>query len=55
MRALGLRVAALGVATMIGAAAVHLRRNETQALAPPVILGLLALVVAIFRFGPNSL
>lgn len=49
-------IAAAGLAlTMAAAAALHVRRNEMQALAPPVVLGLLALLVAIFRFGPNSL
>jgi uncharacterized membrane protein YphA (DoxX/SURF4 family) len=39
--------------TMVGAVVVHIRRKETgAALAAPVVLGLLALFVAIERFGP---
>jgi hypothetical protein len=46
-------LAALGLlVTMAGAVVVHLRRGETGALVPPVVLGLLAAVVAIGRFGP---
>lgn len=46
-------LAALGLlVTMTGAVVVHLRRGETGALVPPVVLGLLAAVVAIGRFGP---
>ena len=39
---------------MIGAVATHVRRHELNALAPPVVLLVLSVVVAIFRFGPNS-
>ncbi|WP_127131481.1 DoxX family protein [Georgenia sp. SYP-B2076] len=34
---------------MVGAAVVHIRRKET--FVPALVLGLLALVVAVFRFG----
>jgi uncharacterized membrane protein YphA (DoxX/SURF4 family) len=49
-------IAAVGlVITMAGAALVHTRRNDpAAALAAPVVLGLLALVVAIGRFGPEA-
>ena len=48
-------VAAAGLAvTMVGAVAVHVRRGETTVLAPPAVLGVLAVVVAILRFGPYS-
>ena len=40
---------------MIGAADTHLRRHETQAVAAPVILLVLALVVAWARFGSYAL
>jgi hypothetical protein len=40
-------LAAVGLGlTMIGAAVTHLRRKETQAVAAPIILLVLALVVA---------
>ncbi len=39
---------------MIGAARVHIRRGETTALPINIALGLLALFVAIERFGPQS-
>ncbi|MEO5877004.1 MAG: DoxX family protein [Streptosporangiaceae bacterium] len=42
------------VIVMIGAVAVHLKRGEQAQLAPPIVLGLLALVVAVLRFGPNA-
>lgn len=47
-------LAALGLAlTMGGAVVVHLRRGEGgAAAAPALVLGVLALVVAILRFGP---
>ncbi|MCB0007584.1 MAG: DoxX family protein [Anaerolineales bacterium] len=45
-------IAALGlVLTMLGAAIVHLRRGETQMIVPNIVLGLLALFVALGRFG----
>lgn len=48
-------IAAAGLAvTMVGAFAVHVRRGETSALVGPAVLGLLAAVVAILRFGPYS-
>jgi uncharacterized membrane protein len=48
-------LAATGLAiTMIGAAVVHARRGETQAIAPSVVLLILAAVVAWGRFGPYS-
>lgn len=40
---------------MAGAVVVHVRRGETNQLVPPAVLGLLALVVAIGRFGPYPL
>ncbi|GAB6899820.1 DoxX family protein [Kineosporia succinea] len=40
--------------TMVGAVVVHLRRGETGGAVPGVVLGLLALFVAVMRFGPNS-
>jgi uncharacterized membrane protein YphA (DoxX/SURF4 family) len=45
--------AALAV-TMVGAAVVHFKRGEQSQMPPSVVLGILALVVAIFRFGPNA-
>lgn len=43
-------VAALGLAlTMAGAVVVHVRRKE--AFIPPLVLGVLALVLAVIRFG----
>jgi len=38
--------------TMIGAVVVHVRRHES--FVPPLVLGVLALVVAVGRFGPWS-
>ena len=47
-------IAALGLALlMAGAVVVHLRRRETPV--PPLVLGVLALVVAVLRFGPYPL
>lgn len=49
-------LASVGLALiMIGAAVTHLRRHETQAVAAPMILLVLALVVAWARFGPYAL
>jgi uncharacterized membrane protein YphA (DoxX/SURF4 family) len=45
--------AALAV-TMVGAVIVHIKRGELSQIAPSVVLGVLSLVVAIFRFGPNA-
>jgi uncharacterized membrane protein YphA (DoxX/SURF4 family) len=46
-------LAALGLAlTMAGAVVVHVRRKEQ--FVPPLVLGVLALLVAILRFGPWS-
>ena len=43
-------LAALGlVLTMAGAVVVHVRRKETYV--PPLVLGVLALVLAVLRFG----
>ena len=39
---------------MAGAVVVHLRRNEAPGAVPSLVLGLLALLVAVLRFGPNS-
>lgn len=48
-------LAALGLAlVMVGAVVVHVRRGETKALGAPVVLGLLALLVAVLRFGPYA-
>jgi hypothetical protein len=47
-------LAATGLAvTMAGAVVVHLRRGE-KAVAPPVVLLILAVVVAWGRFGPYA-
>ncbi|MFD5416407.1 DoxX family protein [Streptomyces nojiriensis] len=47
--------AALGLAaTMLGAAAVHLRRKEAKALPVALVLLVLAAVVAWGRFGPYA-
>jgi uncharacterized membrane protein YphA (DoxX/SURF4 family) len=49
-------VAASGVVLlMLGAGATHLRRGEIQMLPVNLVLGALALFVAIERFGPHSL
>lgn len=42
------------VLTMIGAAVVHARRKETQAIVPNVVILVLAAVVAWGRFGPYA-
>jgi uncharacterized membrane protein YphA (DoxX/SURF4 family) len=48
-------LAATGLAVvMIGAIITHARRKEPQAIAINVVLLILAVLVAIFRFGPNS-
>ena len=49
-------VAATGLAvTMAVAAVVHVRRHDPRsALTAPVVLGVLALVVAVGRFGPSA-
>jgi hypothetical protein len=46
--------AALG-ALMIGAAIVHARRGEYRNITVNIVLGALAIVVAILRFGPYAL
>ena len=47
-------VAALGLALVMAAAVlVHVRRKEQ--FASPLVFGLLALVVAVLRFGPYAL
>jgi hypothetical protein len=49
-------VAALGLAlTMVGAIHTHVRMGEADRLAPAVVLLVLALLVAVERFGPHSL
>jgi len=49
-------IAAVGLAlVMAGAVVVHLRRGETAGAAPSLVLGLLAVVVAVLRFGPVAL
>lgn len=46
-------LAAVGLLlTMLGAVVVHLRRGETPMVVPPLVLGVLATVVAWGRFGP---
>jgi hypothetical protein len=46
-------VAATGLAiTMVGAVIVHLRRGEANQILGPIVLGVLAAVVAWGRFGP---
>lgn len=46
-------LAAVGLLlTMLGAVVAHLRRGETSMLVPPLVLGVLAAVVAWGRFGP---
>jgi hypothetical protein len=48
-------LAATGLAVlMLGAAITHARRREPQSIVINAVLLILALVVAIFRFGPNS-
>ena len=48
-------LAAAGLAiVMVGAAVVHARRGESKAIGAPVVLALLALVIAVLRFGPYS-
>lgn len=48
-------LAATGLAvTMVGAAAVHLRRGEKQMVPINVVLFALAAFVAVMRFGPNA-
>jgi uncharacterized membrane protein YphA (DoxX/SURF4 family) len=48
-------LAASGLAIiMIGAIITHARRKESQPIIINTVILILALVVAIFRFGPNS-
>ncbi len=47
--------AAALVVLMIGAVATHLRRNEANQIVFPVVLGIVALIIAWGRFGPYSL
>ncbi|MDX6238595.1 MAG: hypothetical protein QOG10_3410 [Kribbellaceae bacterium] len=48
-------LAATGLAIiMVGAIITHARRKENQPIVINTILLILALVVAVFRFGPNS-
>jgi len=45
-------LAALGLAaTMVGALMVHVRRNETSAIVPPLMMGIVAIIIAVGRFG----
>ena len=47
-------LAAVGLALVMAAAAVvHVRQKETPV--PPIVVGVLALVVAVLRFGPVPL
>lgn len=39
---------------MVGALAVHLRRGETGMIPPPLVLAVLAGVLAVLRFGPYA-
>ena len=49
-------LAAIGLALLMAAAAVvHLRRREPAALGGPVLLGLIAIFVAVMRLGPFAL
>ncbi len=48
-------LAAVGLAiTMAGALVVHIRRKEYQVLGINAVVLVLAVVLAVFRFGPNS-
>jgi uncharacterized membrane protein YphA (DoxX/SURF4 family) len=48
-------LAATGLAIiMVGAIITHARRKENQPIVINTILLILAIVVAVFRFGPNS-
>ena len=48
-------LAALGLGIiMIGAVVVHARRGESKSLGAPLVLAVLALLVAVLRFGPYS-
>lgn len=41
--------------TMVGAAIFHIRRGDPAAsVAPSVVLGILSVVVAVGRFGPEA-
>jgi hypothetical protein len=49
-------LAAIGLAlTMVGAIATHVRMGETDRLVVPIVVLVLALIIAIERFGPHSL
>lgn len=49
-------LAGVGLAlTMLGAIIVHLRREEHQAIVAPLVLAILALIVAWGRIGPHAL
>ena len=48
-------IAATGLAVlMLGAAITHARRKEPQPIVINAVLLILAVIVAVFRFGPNS-
>jgi uncharacterized membrane protein YphA (DoxX/SURF4 family) len=48
-------IAAVGLAlTMVGAVLTHLRLGEANRVAPPLLLLVLLVFVAIERFGPHS-
>jgi uncharacterized membrane protein YphA (DoxX/SURF4 family) len=48
-------LAAVGLAViMVGAIVTHSRRKETRVLPINVVVLILAVLLAIFRFGPNS-
>jgi uncharacterized membrane protein YphA (DoxX/SURF4 family) len=49
-------IAATGLAiTMAGASAFHIRRNDPPAsLAPSILLGIVSVLVALGRFGPEA-
>jgi hypothetical protein len=40
---------------MVGAVVTHVRRGELNGVGAPAVLGVLALVVAVARFGPFPL
>jgi uncharacterized membrane protein YphA (DoxX/SURF4 family) len=49
-------LAAVGLAlTMVGAALIHIKYEETERLAVPIVLCALALLVAVARFGAYGL
>ena len=48
-------IAATGLAlVMLGAVVVHVRRGETSSVPAPLVLAVLAALVAVLRFGPYA-